>query len=68
MNKKFEHDQKIHTDEHYPLNLTKNIINIAKTTNMTVFIWPKIIKYDQNDEHEHVNMTKINHISVMFYG
>ena len=26
MTKKFEHDQKIYTDDHYPLNLTKNII------------------------------------------
>ena len=24
MTEKFEHDQKIHTNEHYPLNLTKN--------------------------------------------
>ena len=25
MTKKFEHDQKIHTVKHYPLNLTENI-------------------------------------------
>ena len=39
-----ENDQKIHTDEHKPLNLTKNIINIATTTNLDMWIRPKMDK------------------------
>ena len=45
MTKKFENDQKIHTDDHYLLNLTENIINITRIMNMNVWIWPKLIYF-----------------------
>ena len=32
MTENFEHDRKIHTNDHLPLNLIKNKINITTTT------------------------------------
>ena len=42
MTENFEHDLKIHTDKHWPSNLSKNIINITTMTNINVWIWPKL--------------------------
>ena len=59
MTKNFEHDQKIHTNEHQPSNLTKNIINITTTTNINVWIWPKLKKYIKTSKTKNINLSKL---------
>ena len=44
MTKKVELDQKIHTNEHLPSNLTENIINITTTTNLNVLLYSMQLK------------------------
>ena len=64
MTEKFEHDQKIHTNEHYPLNLTENKINITRKTNINVCMWQKIILFWS---YSPVHVRRLNDFCLLIY-